>query len=100
MIAAIVLASLTLLGHTDVVPVDRDAWSVDPFEGVVRDGYVWGRGALDMLNITASQAVAFKTLARRGWRPGARSLDEDTRTRVLLAGLRALDGRTPEPAVG
>jgi acetylornithine deacetylase/succinyl-diaminopimelate desuccinylase-like protein len=61
--------SLTLLGHTDVVPVDRDAWSVDPFEGVVRDGYVWGRGALDMKCQTVCNVLAFALIARSGIRP-------------------------------
>ena len=41
-------APVLLLGHSDVVPVERENWSVDPFAGVVRDGQVYGRGALDM----------------------------------------------------
>jgi acetylornithine deacetylase/succinyl-diaminopimelate desuccinylase-like protein len=49
-----------LMGHTDVVPVSSGGWSVDPFEGVRSDGFVWGRGAIDMLNLTASMAVVFK----------------------------------------
>jgi acetylornithine deacetylase/succinyl-diaminopimelate desuccinylase-like protein len=59
------------MGHTDVVPVTPAHWSRDPFGGELIDGEVWGRGALDMLNLTASQAVALKALARRpgGWRP-------------------------------
>jgi acetylornithine deacetylase/succinyl-diaminopimelate desuccinylase-like protein len=61
--------SLTLLGHTDVVPVDRDEWSVDPFEGVIRDGHVWGRGALDMKCQTVCNALAFALIARSGIRP-------------------------------
>jgi acetylornithine deacetylase/succinyl-diaminopimelate desuccinylase-like protein len=61
--------SLLLMGHTDVVPVNLDGWSRDPFEGEVVDGFVWGRGAIDMLNITASQAVAFKRLAQSGFKP-------------------------------
>jgi acetylornithine deacetylase/succinyl-diaminopimelate desuccinylase-like protein len=61
--------TLCLMGHTDVVPVTPKNWTRDPFGGELVNGEVWGRGALDMLNITASQAVAFKTLARRGWRP-------------------------------
>jgi acetylornithine deacetylase/succinyl-diaminopimelate desuccinylase-like protein len=60
---------LCLMGHTDVVPVSRDGWSRDPFCGDVIDGEVWGRGAIDMLNITASMAVAFKHLARSGFQP-------------------------------
>ena len=62
---------LLLMGHTDVVPVSPDGWQRDPFGGELVDGVVWGRGAIDMLNLTASQAVALKALARRpgGWRP-------------------------------
>ena len=51
--------SLMLMGHTDVVPVTRDGWSVDPFAGERRDGFVWGRGAVDMLNQTAAMAAVF-----------------------------------------
>jgi acetylornithine deacetylase/succinyl-diaminopimelate desuccinylase-like protein len=61
--------SLCWLGHTDVVPANPDAWSRDPFGGELIDGEVWGRGAVDMLNITASMAVAFDRLARSGFRP-------------------------------
>jgi acetylornithine deacetylase/succinyl-diaminopimelate desuccinylase-like protein len=61
--------SLLLLGHTDVVPVNPDGWSRDPFGAEVVDGFVWGRGAVDMLNLTASQAVAFRRLADSGFRP-------------------------------
>lgn len=41
-------APLVLLSHVDVVPVERAYWSVDPFAGELRDGYLWGRGAIDM----------------------------------------------------
>ena len=61
--------TLCLMGHTDVVPVNPAGWSRDPFGGELIDGEVWGRGAIDMLNITASMAVAFRHLARSGWRP-------------------------------
>ncbi|MCX6505139.1 MAG: M20/M25/M40 family metallo-hydrolase [Actinobacteria bacterium] len=61
--------SLLLMGHTDVVPVNPDGWSHDPFLGEVIDGFVWGRGAVDMLNLTATQAVAFRKLADSGFRP-------------------------------
>lgn len=60
---------LLLMGHTDVVPVNPDGWSRDPFGGELHDGQVWGRGAIDMLNLTASMAVAFKHLARSGFTP-------------------------------
>ncbi|MEX0756767.1 MAG: M20/M25/M40 family metallo-hydrolase, partial [Acidimicrobiia bacterium] len=52
--------ALTLMGHLDVVPVSEDGWTTDPFGGTVSDGFVWGRGAVDMLNLTASMAVVFK----------------------------------------
>lgn len=61
--------SLCLMGHTDVVPVNPDGWSRDPFGGELIDGEVWGRGAIDMLNMTATMAVAFRQLASNGWRP-------------------------------
>ncbi|HEX2089265.1 MAG TPA: M20/M25/M40 family metallo-hydrolase [Actinomycetota bacterium] len=60
---------LVLMGHTDVVPVNPDRWRRDPFGGELVDGEVWGRGAVDMLNETASMAVAFRTLANEGFRP-------------------------------
>ena len=61
--------SLLLMGHTDVVPVNLEGWSRDPFAADVVDGFVWGRGAVDMLNLTASQAVAFRRLADSGFTP-------------------------------
>jgi acetylornithine deacetylase/succinyl-diaminopimelate desuccinylase-like protein len=61
--------ALCLMGHTDVVPVNPAGWREDPFGGEVIDGEVWGRGAVDMLNLTASMAVAFRHLARTGFRP-------------------------------
>jgi len=61
--------SLCLMGHTDVVPVTPEGWSRDPFGGELVDGEVWGRGAVDMLNLTAAQAVVFRMLADRGFHP-------------------------------
>jgi acetylornithine deacetylase/succinyl-diaminopimelate desuccinylase-like protein len=61
--------SLLLMGHTDVVPVSVDGWREDPFGGELIDGEVWGRGAVDMLNLTSSMAVAFRHLALDGFRP-------------------------------
>jgi acetylornithine deacetylase/succinyl-diaminopimelate desuccinylase-like protein len=61
--------TLCLMGHTDVVPVTLEHWTRDPFGGELVNGEVWGRGALDMLNLTASQAVVLKAFARHGWRP-------------------------------
>ncbi|MEO1063186.1 MAG: M20/M25/M40 family metallo-hydrolase [Actinomycetota bacterium] len=68
--------ALCLMGHTDVVPVNPDGWSNDPFGGELitsPDGVdeVWGRGAVDMLNLTSSMFVAFRELVRSGRRlPG------------------------------
>jgi acetylornithine deacetylase/succinyl-diaminopimelate desuccinylase-like protein len=51
--------ALLLLPHLDVVPANAEGWSVDPFAAEVADGFVWGRGAVDMLNVTAAMAVVF-----------------------------------------
>ena len=51
---------LLLLPHLDVVPVNTAGWSVDPFAAEISDGFVWGRGAVDMLNVTAAMAVVFR----------------------------------------
>ena len=61
--------SMALVGHTDVVPVSEEGWSRDPFGGELIEGEVWGRGAVDMLNQTASMAVAVRRLAEAGFRP-------------------------------
>jgi len=61
--------TLLLLGHTDVVLADPAEWSVPPFSGEVRDGEVWGRGALDMKGQVAANAVAFASLVRDGFEP-------------------------------
>ena len=61
--------TLCLMGHTDVVPANPETWSRDPFGGELVDGEVWGRGAIDMLNLTSSMAVAFRHLARTGFQP-------------------------------
>ena len=58
--------TLTMMGHLDVVPADAGEWSVPPFAGVVRDGYVWGCGATDMKNQVAAEAVALARLKRSG----------------------------------
>src|SRR5690348_16323728 len=61
--------SLLLLSHTDVVLADPAEWSVPPFSGELRDGEVWGRGALDMKGQVAASAVAIASLAREGFTP-------------------------------
>ena len=54
--------SLHLMGHTDVVPVTPSGWREDPFAAELINGEVWGRGAIDMLGVTASMAVAVRRL--------------------------------------
>ena len=61
--------TVLLMGHTDVVPANFDGWRHDPYGGELIDGEVWGRGAVDMLNLTASMAVATKHLANDGFAP-------------------------------
>lgn len=52
--------TLALLPHLDVVPANTEGWSVDPFSAEISDGFVWGRGAVDMLNVTAAMATVFR----------------------------------------
>ena len=56
--------SLLLLSHLDVVAANPKEWSVDPFSGLVKDGFVWGRGALDMKGMTAIEVMVLKLLKR------------------------------------
>lgn len=58
--------SLLLLSHLDVVAADAEEWSVEPFSGIVKDGFVWGRGALDMKGMTAIEVLTLKLLKRNG----------------------------------
>ena len=60
---------LLLLSHTDTVLADAAEWQVDPWSGELRDGEIWGRGALDMKGQVAASAVAVAALAREGFRP-------------------------------
>jgi acetylornithine deacetylase/succinyl-diaminopimelate desuccinylase-like protein len=75
---------LCLLGHVDTVLADASEWSHDPWSGDVDDGFLWGRGALDMKDQVAAEAVAAASLARVGWRPASGALklvfvsDEET----------------------
>ncbi len=76
--------TLCYLGHVDTVLADATDWSHDPWSGDVEDGYLWGRGALDMKSQVAAEAVAGAALAREGWRPARGTLklvfvaDEET----------------------
>jgi acetylornithine deacetylase/succinyl-diaminopimelate desuccinylase-like protein len=60
---------LLVHGHLDVVPADAGEWSVDPFAGEVKDGYVWGRGAIDMKDMDAMVLALVRDWARTGRRP-------------------------------
>ena len=65
---------LCLLGHVDTVLADPVEWSVDPWSAELRDGYVWGRGAIDMKSQVAAEVAAATALAHEGWRPEAGEL--------------------------
>lgn len=61
--------ALVVHGHTDVVPAQPDNWSVDPFGGEIRDGMLWGRGAVDMKNMDAMMLTALDDILGAGKRP-------------------------------
>ncbi|MBX5468544.1 MAG: M20/M25/M40 family metallo-hydrolase [Thermoleophilaceae bacterium] len=60
---------LAYLGHVDTVLANPAEWSVDPWSGELRDGCIWGRGALDMKSQVAAEVAAGAALAEAGWRP-------------------------------
>lgn len=60
---------LVLHGHLDVVPADPVAWSVDPFGGEIKDGAIWGRGAVDMKDMDAMMLSIVRSWARTGYKP-------------------------------
>jgi acetylornithine deacetylase/succinyl-diaminopimelate desuccinylase-like protein len=57
---------LLLMNHTDTVPVERQFWVVDPFGGLVQNGYVWGRGALDMKGMGVLELMSMLLIKRQG----------------------------------
>ncbi|HET9173504.1 MAG TPA: M20/M25/M40 family metallo-hydrolase [Actinospica sp.] len=61
--------ALLVHGHLDVVPADAADWSVDPFAGEVKDGLVWGRGAVDMKDMDAMTLAVVRRMIREGRRP-------------------------------
>ncbi|KUJ70867.1 hypothetical protein ACZ90_00700 [Streptomyces albus subsp. albus] len=61
--------ALLVHGHLDVVPAEAADWSVHPFSGEIRDGVVWGRGAIDMKNMDAMILAVVRAWARSGVRP-------------------------------
>ncbi len=76
--------TLCYLGHVDTVLADAAEWSHDPWGGDVAEGFLWGRGALDMKSQVAAEVAACASLARSGWRPARGELllvavvDEET----------------------
>jgi acetylornithine deacetylase/succinyl-diaminopimelate desuccinylase-like protein len=60
---------LVLHGHLDVVPANADDWQVDPFSGEIRDGSIWGRGAVDMKNVDAMILSIVRSWSRTGYQP-------------------------------
>ncbi len=76
--------TLCYLGHVDTVLADREDWTRDPWSGDIADGFLWGRGALDMKSQVAAEIAAAASLARSGWRPARGELlivavvDEET----------------------
>ncbi len=62
--------TLMLIGHTDVVPAHPARWKHDPFGGELIDGFIWGRGAMDMLGHVATMATAFRDYAHKGTHRG------------------------------
>jgi acetylornithine deacetylase/succinyl-diaminopimelate desuccinylase-like protein len=65
---------LCLLSHVDTVPADPADWTRDPWSGELREGEVWGRGALDMKGQVAAEVAAAVSLGRGGWRPASGDL--------------------------
>jgi acetylornithine deacetylase/succinyl-diaminopimelate desuccinylase-like protein len=61
--------ALVVHGHTDVVPAMAEDWSVDPFGGVIRDGMLWGRGAVDMKNMDAMILTSLEDILSSGRQP-------------------------------
>jgi acetylornithine deacetylase/succinyl-diaminopimelate desuccinylase-like protein len=61
--------ALLVHGHLDVVPADESEWSVPPFSGEEKDGYLWGRGAIDMKDFDAMMLAVARDWARTGYTP-------------------------------
>ena len=61
--------TLCYLGHVDTVLADASEWTHDPWSGDLADGFIWGRGSLDMKSQVAAEVAGALALARAGWRP-------------------------------
>jgi acetylornithine deacetylase/succinyl-diaminopimelate desuccinylase-like protein len=90
---------MVFLGHVDTVLAAAAEWTHDPWSGEIANGFLWGRGALDMKSQVAAEAVAAAALARSGWRPARGALklvfvsDEETGGEI---GARWLTEQHPE----
>lgn len=93
--------TLCLLGHIDTVLAQASEWTHEPWSGDLADGFVWGRGAIDMKSQVAAEAVAAAALAKQGWRPARGTLklvvtaDEETGGEV---GASWITGEHPDKA--
>ncbi|MFM8329755.1 MAG: M20/M25/M40 family metallo-hydrolase [Actinomycetales bacterium] len=68
------LPGLIVNGHIDVVPANKEDWSVDPFSGLIKDGAIWGRGAVDMKDMDAMILAVVRLWARHGMKPRRRTV--------------------------
>lgn len=96
------LPTLIVHGHLDVVPAIAADWSVDPFGGIIKDGYLWGRGTVDMKNMVAMMLTVLADMKTRNWKPERRVLflfvaDEEAGG---LAGMHKLIDDHPEIFAG
>src|SRR5919198_1835790 len=95
---------LGYLSHVDTVLADPDDWRRDPWSGDTADGFIWGRGAVDMKSQTAAEVVAAASLARSGWRPARGALKVITVVDEETGGGRGAPGgggrRPPPPPAG
>ena len=76
---------LVLLNHTDVVPVERDGWDEEPFAGLVKDGVIWGRGAVDMKGMGIMELIAMFLIRRHNIPTGETSTSSPSPTKRKAA---------------
>ncbi|KMZ11620.1 Acetylornithine deacetylase [Candidatus Burkholderia humilis] len=94
--------SIVLSGHTDVVPVDGQSWSIDPFELIEKDGHLYGRGTADMKGFLACVLAAVPSFAKRNLRLPvhlAFSYDEEVGCLGVRPMLAQLEGRAHKPVL-
>ncbi|SUE06076.1 metallopeptidase [Prescottella equi] len=89
--------TLLMHGHLDVVPAEPADWSVHPFSGAVEDGYVWGRGAVDMKDMCGMMLALARQFKAEGTVPRATSCSRSSRTRRPAASTGASGSSTTGP---